>query len=268
MTETELIAEVQNQFEEAHSMGEIDSITIVNAMIDGFQQAHGLSRERFTDLWEIKNYKVSKPKGFDKLIKVNEIEMIGYTEDDKCNPAKHSETFGFLNIICNNCTEYSHLHRDISVKKTTKNYKWGSVELNYRVSGELDVNINNLSNILRGSGDSITIGRDNINFPYKEGFLYVEYLGMPVYKGEFYIPETPRGDLRNFILNKALASVSKDLMIRTRDNFYVNLYQLYSEKENYFYNRASYESKLGSLYTKKAKEHNRAYDRTNRNKFK
>lgn len=268
MTETELIAEVQSTFEEAHSMGEIDSITIVNAMIDGFQQAHGLSRIRVEDLWEVKNYKVSKPKGFDKIVNINEIEMLGYTEDEDCNPPKQSETFGFLNVICKGCSEYSHLRRDPTVKKTTKNYKWGNIELNYRVSRSLEVNINELSNNLRGTSNYIIYSINDIKFPFKEGFVYVEYLSFPVENGEFYIPETPRGDLRNFILNKAFKEVSKDLMIRTRDNFYVSLYQHYSEQEEFYRNRASYEAKLGTLYTKKVKNHNRAFDRSSRNKFK
>ncbi len=260
MTESELINEVRFIFEEETSMGFTDTNTIKGALRDGLDNIAGVTNVIEEELIEIENGKGKLPSNFKKILSAKEIKVEAYECSKEECPCDKKKVYKNLLKICNTCNDEVFRSK---YRVYTKKYGWGKNNIYYKPVRELEVE-NILSNrnpsldhmrYFSDRNGKVVATKYDIFTDMPDGFIYLKYNAYPTNKeGEIYIPKTPRNDLKNYILNKAIAATARVIMIKERDPFMSEIYQMYKAEEDLYQERADYESKMMFLKQNKTKE--------------
>lgn len=107
----------------------------------------------------------------------------------------------------------------------------------------------NLQNIFtHNSPWEINILNEKIQTNFEEGYIYIQYAGIPVDEdGDLLIPDTQHDHLQNYIIYHCKARVIERLMGNGDDTDLINMYKIYSGKESEYFSLAMTETKMEGL---------------------
>ena len=94
----------------------------------------------------------------------------------------------------------------------------------------------------------INILNNFIQTNFTKGYIYIQYVGLPVDEdGDLIIPETQHGHLQEYLMYHCKAKIMENLMGNGDEPNLINMYQLYSAKEREYFSLAITETKFGGL---------------------
>lgn len=98
------------------------------------------------------------------------------------------------------------------------------------------------------SPHEINIINDFIQTNFSEGYIYIQYLGIPTDEdGDLIIPSTQHDHLFNYIMYHCKSRIVENLMGNSDDKDLINMYKIYSSKEREYFSLAMTETKMSGL---------------------
>lgn len=252
MTESQIIAEIQDSFEQYYSEGLISTVTIVNEVENALKEFGNDVMVKKEDVVVIDNYKADTPKGLWAIDSVRLIEPDFYKYD--------KETIQFDAIdgvfkpwrkVCDNMC-------DMTCKakyEYQKRFPWGILTIGYNnTPREMEVNpIPFVFNPLHQKYENfncneVCLSRGKIQTRLKDGLLYIKYRSLPLTdEGEYYIPESDSGSLADYVLNRVSAKVLFRLIASGKAPNSIELLSYFKNEERVSHIKASADLKMKSM---------------------
>jgi len=236
-----LIEEVKNKLRKYSDSGLLDDNSMYREIVLGLKKFGNSVCELHEAVIHVKNGKGELPDNFSSLSFAYLCEPLGYEKDSNVEVHDLQSSYFYTERVENSTSwnECSPCCKDKEEKviKESLYFVDGKVDFYYKNPVLLKLSTKSLkknainadcrNRIVRDNPEVIDINARTMNANFKEGYVYINYLGLPVDEdGKIEIPETYNGELEKYLEYRLLSETTLDLM---GNNDAAGIQSLYTE---------------------------------------